>query len=83
MPIPIGSCIVYDSNPDNKTKRPEWSEGVVKDLNGSGHKYTIQNDDSGMFLTRTRRDIKPNNTGTYVTKSERISKPPDQLEIKM
>ena len=82
MPIPIGSHIVYNSNPDNNTKRPEWCKGLVKDLNSPGQKYTIQND-SGRYLTRTRRDIRPNNTGTCVTKSGRISRPPDRLEVKM
>ena len=82
LPIPIGSHVVYDTKPDNKAKRPQWSKGIVKDLNGPGWKYTIQND-SGRCLTRMRGDIKPNNTGTYVTKSWRIFKPPDWLEIKM
>ena len=54
---------------------------VHKDISGPGRKYTIQNDDSGIILTRTRTDIKPNNTGTYVTKSGRISKPPDRLDL--
>ena len=81
VPIPIGSHIIYDSNPDHKTKRADWSKGTVKDISGPGHKYTIQNDDTGRILTRTRRDIKSNNTGTYVTKSGRISKPPDRLDL--
>ena len=83
LPIPIGSRIVYDTNPDDKTKRLEWSKGTVKDISGPGCKYTIQNDDSGRILTRTRKDMKPNNTGTYITKSGRILKPPDRLAIKM
>ena len=66
-PMPIGSKIMYDSNPDHKTKRPEWSKGTIKDVSGPGHKYTIQSDDSGRVLTRTRRDVKPNSIGTYMT----------------
>ena len=83
LPVPIGSRIVYDSNPDHKTKRPEWSKGTIKDVSGPGQKYTIVNDDTGRVLTRTRRDMKPNNTGTYITKSGRLSKPPDRLAITM
>ena len=59
VPIPIGSHVLYDSNPDSsKAKRPEWSKGIVKDFNGPDRKYTIEND-SGRQLTRTRRDIRP------------------------
>ena len=83
LPISIGSRIVYDTNPDHKTKRPEWSKGTIKDVSGPGHKYTIQSDDSGRVLTRTRKDVKPNNTGTYITKSGRLLKPPDRLAVTM
>ena len=83
VPIPIGSRIIYDSNPDHKTKRPEWSKGTVKDISGPGRKYTIINDDTGRILTRTRRDVRPNKTGEYITKSGRISKPPDRLAVTM
>ena len=67
---------MYDSNPDSsKAKRPEWSKGIVKDFNGPGRKYIIEND-SGRQLTRTRRDIRPSD-GTYVTQSGRVSRPPE------
>ena len=55
----------------------------MKDISGPGHKYTIQRDDTGKVLTRTKRDMKPNNTGTYITKSGRLLKPPDRLAITM
>ena len=45
--MPIGSQIVYDTNPDQKAKRPEWSKGTVRDISGPGCKYTIQNGDNG------------------------------------
>ena len=79
--IPIGSHVIYDSNPDSsKAKRPEWSKGIIKDFNGPGRKYTIEND-SGRQLTRTRRDIRPD--GSYVTQSGGVSRPPDCLIAKM
>ena len=81
--IPIGSQIVYNSNPDHKTKMPEWSKGTIKDVSGPGHKYIVVNDDSGRLLIRSRRDMKPNNTGTYIAKSGRLLKPPDRLAITM
>ena len=82
MPIPIGSHVVYDSNLDSsKAKRPEWSKGIIKDFNGPGQKYTIKNSDSVRHLTRTRRNIRPD--GTYVTKSDRVSRPPECLVCKM
>ena len=81
VPIPIGSRIIYDLNPDHKTKWPEWSKGTVKDISGPGRKYIIINDDTGWILTRTRRVVRPNKTGEYVTKSGRIWKPPDRLAI--
>ena len=66
VPIPIGSHVMYDSNPDSsKAKRPEWSKGIVKDFNGRDRKNIIEND-SGRQLTRTRRNIRPSD-GTYVT----------------
>ena len=75
----LGSRILYDKNP-NSTKRPEWSKGIVKDIEGPGCKYTIETD-TGKNVTRTRCDIRPD--GSYVTQSGRISKPPDHLIAKM
>ena len=75
----LGSRILYDKSPDS-TKRPEWSKGIVKDIEGPGHKYTIETD-TGKNVTRTRCDIRPD--GSYVTQSGRISKPPDHLIVKM
>ena len=40
-------------------------KGIVKDFNGPGRKYTIENSDSGRHLTRIRRDIRPDRS--YVT----------------
>ena len=81
VPIPIGSHVMYDSNPDSsKAKRPEWSKGVVKDFNGPGRKYTIEND-NGRQLTRMRRDIRSD--GSSVTQSGRVSRPPDRIIAKM
>ena len=75
--ISIGSCILYDSNPDSsQAKRPEWSKGTIKNIEEPGRKYIITKD-NGMNVTRTRRDIRPD--GSYVTQSGRISKPPDHL----
>ena len=53
VPLNLGSCVLYNKNPDNSTKRPEWSKGVVKDIQGPGHKYTIESD-TGKNDTRTR-----------------------------
>ena len=53
VPLNLGSHVLYDKNPDNSTKRPEWSKGVIKDLEGPCHKYTIQSD-TGKNVTRTR-----------------------------
>ena len=78
--LSLGSCVLYDKNPDNSTKRPEWSKGVIKDIREPGHKYTIESD-AGKNVTRTRRDIRPD--GTYVTNSGRVSTPPDRLIAKM
>ena len=44
--------MLYDKNPDS-TKRPEWSKGVVTDIDSPGRKYKIEND-SGKNVTRTR-----------------------------
>ena len=75
----LGSRILYDKNP-NSTKRPELSRDIVKDIEGPGHKYTIETD-TGKNVTRTRCDIRPD--GSYVTQSGRISKLPDRLIAKM
>ena len=44
VPLNLGSCVLYDKNPDNTTKRPEWSKGVVTDIDGPGRKYKIESD---------------------------------------
>ena len=51
VPLNLGSCVLCDKNLDS-TKRPDWSKGVVKDLEGPGHKYTIASD-TGKNVTRT------------------------------
>ena len=79
VPLNLGSRILYNKSPDSTT-RPEWSKGIVKDIEGPGHKYTIETD-TGKNVTRTRHDIRPG--GLYVTQSGRISKPPDRLIAKM
>ena len=43
VPLNLGSCMLYNKNPDS-TKRSQWSNGVVKNLEGPGHKYTIESD---------------------------------------
>ena len=53
VPLSSGSHVLYDKNPDNSTKRPEWSKGVIKDVGEPGHKYTIESD-AGKNVTRTR-----------------------------
>ena len=53
VPLNLGSCILYDKNPDNTNKRPEWSKGVVTDIDGPDRKSTIEND-TGKNVTRTR-----------------------------
>ena len=53
VPLNLGSCVLYDKNPDNSTKRAEWSKGVAKDIQGPGPKYTIESD-TGKNVTRTR-----------------------------
>ena len=52
VPLSLGSRVIYDKNPDS-TKRPEWSKGVIKDIQGPGHKYKIESD-TGKHVTRTR-----------------------------
>ena len=71
--------MLYDKSPDNSNKRLDWSKGIVKDIEGPGHKYTIEND-NGRNVTRTRWDIRPD--GLYVTQSGRVSRPPDHLIVK-
>ena len=68
VPMNLGSRILYDKSPDS-TKRPEWSKGIANDIEGPGHKYTIETD-TGKNVTRTRCDIRPD--GSYVTQSGRI-----------
>ena len=80
VPLNLGSCVLYNKNPDNSTKRPEWSKGVFKDIQEPGHKYTIEGD-TGKNVTRTMRDIRPD--GSYVTNSGRVSRPPERLIAKM
>ena len=53
VPLSLGSRVLYDKNPDNSTKRPEWSKGVIKDIGEPGRKYTIESD-AGKNVTRTR-----------------------------
>ena len=53
VPLSLGSHVLYNKNPDNNTKRLEWSKGVVKDIQGPGRKYTIESD-TGKNVTRTR-----------------------------
>ena len=52
VPLSLGSHVIHDKNPDS-TKRPEWSKGVIKDIEGPGHKYTNKSD-AGKNVTRTR-----------------------------
>ena len=49
VPLSLGSCVLYNKNPDNSTKRSDWSKGVVMDIDGPGRKYKIEND-SGRML---------------------------------
>ena len=53
VPLDLGTHVLYDKTPDNSTKRPEWSKGVVKDIQEPGRKYTIESD-TGKNVTRTR-----------------------------
>ena len=80
VPLNLGTCVLYDKNPDNSIKRPDWSKAVVTDIDGPGRKYKIEND-SGKIVTRTRQDIRPD--GSYATNSGRVSRPPDHLIAKM
>ena len=80
LPLSLGSHVLYNKNPDNNSKRPEWSKGTIKDIDEPGHKYTITKDNC-ISVTRIRHDIRPD--GSYVTQSGRISKPPDHLIAKM
>ena len=32
VPLSLCSCVLYDKNHGNSTKRPEWSKGVIKDI---------------------------------------------------
>ena len=80
VPLSLGSHVLYNKNPDRSSKRPEWSNGTIKDIEEPGHKYTITKE-YGMNVTRTRHDIKPD--GSYVTQYGRISKSPDCLIAKM
>ena len=80
VPLKLGSHVFYDKNPDNVNKRPEWSKGMIKDLEGLGCKYTIECD-TGKNVTRTRCDIRPD--GSHVTNSGCVSKPPERLIVKM
>ena len=52
VPLNLGSHVMYDKNQDS-TKRPDWSKGVIKDIQGPGCKYTIKSD-TGKNVTRTR-----------------------------
>ena len=80
VPLNLGSHALYDKNPENSTKRPEWSKGVVKDIQEPGRKYTMESD-TGKNVTRTRQDIRPG--GSSVTNSGRVSRPPEKLIAKM
>ena len=79
VPLNLGSHMLYDKNPDCN-KRPDWSKGVVTDIDGPGRKYNIQND-TGENVTRTRQDIRPDNS--HVTNFDRVSRPPERLIVKM
>ena len=80
VPLNLGTHVLYDKYPNNSTKRPEWSKGVIKDLEGPGCKYTIESE-TGKNVTRTRQDIRPD--GSYVTSSCRVSRPPERLIAKL
>ena len=80
VPLSLGSHVLYDKNPDRNSKRPEWSKGIIKNIEEPGRKYTITKD-NGMSVTRTRWDIRPD--GLYVTQSDKVSRPPDHLIAKM
>ena len=80
VPLSLGRHVLYDKNPDNSTKIPQWSKGGIKDTKEPGCKYTIESD-AGKNITKTRQDIRPD--GTYVTNSGRVSRPPERLIAKM
>ena len=80
VPLSLGTHVLYNKNPDNSTKRPECSKGVIKDIEGPGHKYTIESD-AGKNVTRTRQYIRPD--GSYVTIPGRVSRLPERLIAKM
>ena len=50
VPLNLDSHVLYDKSPDS-TKRPEWSKGVVMDMDGPGRKYNIQSD-TGKDVTK-------------------------------
>ena len=52
VPLNLGLHVLYNKTPDS-TKRPDWSKGVVMDIDGPGRKYNIQSD-TGKYVTRTR-----------------------------
>ena len=76
VPLNLGTCVLYYKNPDNSTKRPDWSKGVVTDIDGKGRKYNIQSD-TGKNVTRNRPD------GSYVINSGRVSTPLERLIVEM
>ena len=80
VPLSLGSHVLYDKNPDNSTKGPEWSKEIVTNINDPGGKYIIETD-TGKYVTRTRQNIRPD--GLYVTNSGRVSRPPERLIVKM
>ena len=47
VPLNLGSCMPYNKNPDS-TKRPDWSKGIITDIDGPGRKYNIQSDTGKM-----------------------------------
>ena len=52
VPLNLGSRMLYNKNPDS-TKRPDWSKGVITDIDSPGRKYNMQSD-TGKKVTRTR-----------------------------
>ena len=44
VPLNLGSRVLYNKNPDRSSKRPEWSKGIIKDIEEPGRKYTITKD---------------------------------------
>ena len=41
VPLSLGTHVLYNKNPDNSTKRPEWSKGVIKDIGEPDHKLNF------------------------------------------